>query len=237
MSQCPNVPNSQRLLKCEIDAIFFPSQLRNFVVFWGMKKIVGLVLFISILGWMGCGADPCASRDCQNGGICIDGRCDCPEGFVGGDCELSVDPCVTKNCNPNQTQRCASNGSSALCVCEDGFEGDLCDAQWTDKYLNRYEVVEICNGKTNQFFSDVEFGPRFKQVTFTNFHNERSSTSGAKVVVNLVQSEVFDLFEQFMPFGVVTGAGSFSSTNMTIGLNYQIIETDGDTLACSATYQ
>ena len=31
--------------------------------------------------------DVCENIVCQNGGICIDGSCDCPEGFKGINCE------------------------------------------------------------------------------------------------------------------------------------------------------
>ena len=198
------------------------------------------LFFIGLLGLglSACQEDPCADRDCQNGGICIDGRCDCPEGFVGVNCELATDPCLNKNCDPDRSASCQSNANGeARCICEDGFEGELCQAQWTDKYPAQYEVEEICNGKTDLFFSTVDPGPRFKQITLANFHNAQNSTSGARVVANLLQANVFDLYEQFMPFGVVTGAGSYDPDSRELRLNYQIIETDGDTLTCVATYR
>jgi len=39
--------------------------------------------------------NPCDNVECQNGGSCDDGTCDCPTGFTGANCETAVqtDPC------------------------------------------------------------------------------------------------------------------------------------------------
>lgn len=36
--------------------------------------------------------DPCAGIICQNGGLCISGNCDCPDGYVGEFCETQITP-------------------------------------------------------------------------------------------------------------------------------------------------
>ena len=69
----------------------------------------------------------------------------------------------------------------------------------------------------------IDGGPRFKQLTLSNFHNQAGSVSSARIVVNLLQANVFDIYEQFMAFGVVSGAGSYQPSSGNLNLNYQII--------------
>ena len=50
--------------------------------------------------------DECASRPCQKGGKCLNGKnrfdCRCPPGFTGRMCELGERPIARPNANPNQ---------------------------------------------------------------------------------------------------------------------------------------
>jgi hypothetical protein len=40
----------------------------------------------------GCQKDSCTTRGCENGGVCINGTCDCPEGYAGNDCSVVLTP-------------------------------------------------------------------------------------------------------------------------------------------------
>ena len=37
-----------------------------------------------------CTLDPCEDVICQNDGVCVDGDCDCPDGFTGTTCEFTL---------------------------------------------------------------------------------------------------------------------------------------------------
>jgi hypothetical protein len=47
-----------------------------------LSFLLGISLLIGA-----CGQEPCAEVECLNGGTCLEGTCDCPEGFTGPSCE------------------------------------------------------------------------------------------------------------------------------------------------------
>ncbi len=57
---------------------------------------------------------------CQNGGSCVDGSCNCLDGFTGQYCDTPVVECVVP---------CENNGQcvDGVCMCADGFDGNLCE--------------------------------------------------------------------------------------------------------------
>lgn len=200
-----------------------------------MKQAAFFFSLILSMYMLGCQEDPCANQICTNGGTCIDGECDCPEGFIGPQCTIPLDPCITKACIESSTIRCEQgSGGEARCICEDGFEGDVCGDQWTDKFLGEFTASESCNGIGFNFDMNVLAGPEFKKFTLANFRNEATDSLTAKVVAEMVNPTVFDIPEQFMHFGAVTGFGSIADG--IINITYEVI--DGkDTLLCSATLE
>jgi hypothetical protein len=46
-------------------------------------------LLVCGLNWAGC-QDPCAKTLCENGGVCVEGSCECPEGYEGENCEIEL---------------------------------------------------------------------------------------------------------------------------------------------------
>ena len=69
-----------------------------------------------------CDKDPCNEVVCQNGGICVDGDCDCPPNYSGIFCQNynPSDPCAGVNCQ---------NGGicvSGDCDCPPNYSGTFC---------------------------------------------------------------------------------------------------------------
>lgn len=70
--------------------------------------------------------DPCEYMVCLNGGVCIDGTCDCPPPFTGANCETDTttpDPCKGITCYNGGT---CVNG---VCNCPTGWTGPDCRTQ------------------------------------------------------------------------------------------------------------
>lgn len=51
-----------------------------------MKNWILLFTVFSLSLLSSCSSDPCESVTCANGGVCMDGTCDCPDGWTGADC-------------------------------------------------------------------------------------------------------------------------------------------------------
>lgn len=193
-----------------------------------MKLNLRLLLFSLILVLMnyGCEKDACETLNCQNGAECIDGACICPEGIIGKECELIIDPCIALECDHGTCV--ALSQTEAFCQCENGYEGDRCEKPWSDKFVSLYGIVEVCDGNGLGFPMNVTAGPRFNQLTLSNFRNLNE-----KVVADLLNSRVMNIYSQPMSFGFVSGSGIITQDERTVTLNFTVIN-GADTLACSA---
>ncbi|MEM6262971.1 MAG: hypothetical protein AAGI38_10720 [Bacteroidota bacterium] len=182
-----------------------------------------LFLLLSMCLFPACDQDGCDDLNCQNGGVCVDGSCDCPEGVLGKECEIVLDPCDVKACVAGQTDTCAVGASGARCVCSFGFEGEQCEDSWADKFTGDFIVSENC-GSNRSFDVQVVTGPRFNQITIANFNNKVIPDSQtAKVVVDVVSPNALAIPRQAMYFGFVEGSGSFNGvTGRGFSLNYTI---------------
>lgn len=77
--------------------------------------------------------DPCENVTCLNGGVCVNGSCDCPDGYSGLQCE-TFDDCFNVTCLNGGT---CVNG---ICNCPDGYSGSDCSQQVTP---DRIRITKI----------------------------------------------------------------------------------------------
>ena len=88
----------------------------------------------------------CDSVDCQNGGTCTDGACDCPSGFGGDNCETYLTCDVLSPLCPANSSCDVENGE-ASCFCNAGYEGASCDTLTRSLYTNGntlYIPLDVC---------------------------------------------------------------------------------------------
>jgi len=52
--------------------------------------ILGIFAFSAMSTFTSCMPDPCETVVCQNGGTCVEGTCECPDGYEGTNCETAT---------------------------------------------------------------------------------------------------------------------------------------------------
>lgn len=106
-----------------------------------------IVLFIfSFLVYAACQKDKCKDVQCQNGGTCNEGVCNCPDGYSGTYCEVKA-PCTGVVC---------LNGGTCVdgtCECADGYTGERCEKEKRSAYYKIYRG----NGTDDNGYDYIDF--------------------------------------------------------------------------------
>lgn len=177
-------------------------------------QILG-VAAIASLGLASCDTDSDACKDvtCENGGTCIDGTCECPEGFGGTDC--SMDYCAAVVCDATGgTLTPSSTGCD--CVCEEGYEGEDCATEERAKFVGSYLAsgTAVCpvsgNGTiTNEAMSIANSSTSVTKVTISMF---------GLLFTGTVDGSDLTLDQTTISGYVYTGSGTITTSGMTLNL-------------------
>lgn len=98
-----------------------------------------LTLLCVILIIDGCVKDNCNTLVCQHNGVCLDGNCNCPDGYSGANCETC--------------SRVCQNGyleNDCTCNCPLGYSGANCETQLPKLVL--YDSI----GTKKEVFYDIK---------------------------------------------------------------------------------
>lgn len=137
-----------------------------------MKKIF-LILIVSVV-FCGCSKDKCADSGCINGSTCVDGTCNCTNGFTGSKCQTPP-PKPTASFIMNKlscTGRCIVNFTSTSSY---GFKYDWEITNNSVSTFSRY-----LSGKTVEFdFEDA--GTYTIKHTVSNGSGSASTTKTIQI--------------------------------------------------------
>lgn len=167
-----------------------------------LTMLLTLLVFTAVT-YMACSKkenDNCKNITCLNGGTCTDGKCACPDGFGGVNCEVIKNPCTGIDClnggtcengickcppgyeGPrceNKVDSCISvvcqNGGTCIsgkCYCPKGYEGAYCEILSRDKFKGTWTVFEDGTVSTaSQYDVSITEGVSITTLKVVNFYN------------------------------------------------------------------
>lgn len=68
------------------------------------------------------------NKNCLNGGVCKSpGKCSCPNGYTGSNCERDLDECATNAHRCTDASVCVNMIGWYYCKCKDGYQSPVSD--------------------------------------------------------------------------------------------------------------
>lgn len=181
-----------------------------------------LFLALSILLIIGC-RNPCKDLNCQNGGECVDGTCDCPDGFYGSQCESQGVACGALFCLNGGT--CDNN----QCNCAPCFAGSSCEMSDADHYIGFYTNQELCDGGSYTYQVAIQSTQlQGYDVVIYNMGGIQDFAG-----INL-EGCSFSIPLQPYGSGNISGSGAITTDGLSINMSYNL-SFGGGTEGCVAT--
>jgi hypothetical protein len=204
--------------------LYIYSSIKNNVTTLFMKKLkpvfysILLVMAIfSTVTYTACNKDLCEGKICQNGGSCTDGKCTCPTGYTGTNCETKSDPCKDITCQNGGT---CTDGK---CNCPAGYTGTYCEQQLPVAHLIKTWIALDVQGSADTlplYSCIIAKGTGNNDVVFIKFpddcfaNNVIGTTSGYTLTIPL-QDPDNDGYK-------VSGTGTYDEATKKISWTYEI---------------
>ena len=212
-------------------------------------KLVQLFFLTLLLGlFIGCETDDlCEDVECGPGD-CVEGICDCPDGFSGVNCEIEECfgvACVNGDCDPQtETCNCDPNyygeGCDILCVngelangnchCSEGYEGIACETEIRDRFLGTWDVLEWTSASQIGGSPVPGFSPgaiRLKEgfnilevelYTEYRYSGLMLYSSDERISGNITENTINFEFQDLITEGTVYGSASLDAGILSIEL-------------------
>ncbi|CAB4018887.1 neurogenic locus Notch [Paramuricea clavata] len=79
-----------------------------------------------------CQKPSCTLSSCQNGEICLNGKCSCQSGFTGSRCDVDIDECKESPGICQNGANCTNTNGSYTCTCTAAYTGRNCSINIDD---------------------------------------------------------------------------------------------------------
>lgn len=197
-----------------------------------MKNQVLYFLFATLFIFALSGCDKCKDLNCENGGTCVDGECQCPSNYSGENCETFV-PCLNVTCNNGG----ACDPATGECVCAQGYEGPTCSEISANKYVGGYNVTDDCNPGQAYNCAIVADPSEVTHLVFSNLGDYNISDFYGVVDAPLTNETTltFTIPSQTQSGFTMSGTGSYNPMNGVLTVNYAVTNS-GQTFNCEAIF-
>lgn len=181
------------------------------------KPYIYFAAFAFLLLFSSC-KDECKSLNCVNG-ECVDGFCDCDEGWGGTKCEVAdacAPECVNGDC------------LGTKCICNPGWEGSVCDRRMTNKFVGQYQVNESCNsGNFTYFLFITESAASIDVIFFSNFYDLNFQGVFDPVFAVVTNSVDITIPSQFVGGWQFSGTGTLDTLNNILTVQFDANDGSG----------
>ncbi len=139
-------------------------------------------------------APRCQNDTCLNNGTCSQHAtgytCLCAPGWNGTHCNLTSDPCVATQCNPNGTDTCVHEGNDTYtCSCLSGWVGEHCNEDCSCQTQEDYGTCVCSSSALHIQHKNANFFWQFRHNVAAQIVRKRAA--GSKCRLNLRAGLVF----------------------------------------------